>query len=182
MMFQVSQLTFYQSLLFYQRKAIKSSCVLTSLCFVGNEPQWLCLLMLSIHLLHFDETWPPCARCASGGGGEGVCPPCPSTLLLHFFNQRQKKAVFWPVCQQRPAATPLQQRPTLPPPLRCSRQIKNKNPCKSGGEATITHTHSLMSAALTRLLSSLFPCLLFISSANFFCCCSEVTSRNRQSD
>lgn len=48
-------------------------------------------------------------------GGEGVCPPCPSTLLLHFFNQRQKKAVFWPVCQQRPAATPLQQQPTLPP-------------------------------------------------------------------
>lgn len=43
MMFQVSQLNFYQSLLFYQRKAIKSSYVLTSLCFVGNEPQWLCL-------------------------------------------------------------------------------------------------------------------------------------------
>lgn len=43
MMFQVSQLNFYQSLLFYQRKAIKSSCVLTSLCFVGNGPRWLCL-------------------------------------------------------------------------------------------------------------------------------------------
>lgn len=40
--------------------------------------------------------------------GEGVCPLCPSTLLLHFFNQQQKKALFWPVCQQCPASTPLQ--------------------------------------------------------------------------
>lgn len=88
-----------------------------------------------------------------------------STLLLHFFNQREKKALFWPVCQRRPATTPLQPQPTLSP-LRCNRQIKKKNSpsWKSGDGRSHLLPHVLSTYPPPFLL---FPCLLFISSCFF---------------
>lgn len=109
--FRFSELNFYRSL-FYEKKAIKSSCVLTSLCPFGYTSSWLLLYavnMLVAYLWNVTTLWLIwCCLWWVCVTGEGVCPLCPSTLLLHFFNQQQKKALFWPVCQQCPASTPLQ--------------------------------------------------------------------------
>lgn len=107
--------------------------------------------------------WPP---------AEGVRPPYPATLMLHFFNQWEKKAIFWPVCQRRPATTPLQQQPTLSL-LRCNRQIKKKkrttpppaNPEERRRSLALTASRLWHSPTS---FSFLFPCLLFISFALFF--------------
>lgn len=149
--------------------------IITVLSEESNKRKVLCLNVFVCFLeinLWCSHSALAAASCWSGSGpwppGEGVRPPCPSTLLLHFFNQREKKAIFWPVCQRRPAATPLQPQPTLSPP-RCNRQIKKKKnspSCKSGGEATIARTYCLTSAALTHLL--FFS--LSLPIVHFLCC------------
>lgn len=68
----------------------------------------------------------------------------PPPFLLHFFNQQQKKDIFWVVCQQCPATTPLQLQPTLSP-IRCNCQIKTLQISKR----TDVHSHSLLHVLTT---------------------------------
>lgn len=93
-----------------------------------------------------------------------------STLLLHFFNQREKKALFWPVCQRRPATTPLQPQPTLSP-LRCNRQIKKKkSPSWKSGDGRshlLPHVLSINPPPFSSLSLPIVHFLLFFSPPSF---------------
>lgn len=144
MMFQVSQLNFYQSLLFYQRKAIKSSCVLTSLCFVGNEPRWLCLgcsqytcciLMKRDHPVT-DELL-PVVRAAVKACVRRVPPPFCCTSLI---SGRRKPYFGLSVS----SVLPRRHYSSSPrfPLLRCNRQIKKQKSLQIRRRGD-DHSHSL---------------------------------------
>lgn len=140
-----------------ERNKRKVICLNFFVCFLENKP-----LMLSLDI----------SRCLPMGWKQSVTAGRrrSSTLLLHFFNQREKKALFWPVRQRRPATTPLQPQPTLSP-LRCNRQIKKKKEFpllqirRRGDGRSHLPPHVLSTQPPPVLL---FPRLLFISSSVFF--------------
>lgn len=93
--------------------------------------------------------------------------------LVHYFNQQQKKAVFGPVCQRRPPATPLQPLPMLSP-LWCKCQITFQ--IRRSG----VHLRSLLHILTTHLLCFIpFPSPI-VHFLFFFLFLSKVCSRKPQ--
>lgn len=90
---------------------------------------WCCRFSLNVAKVSLV----PCGGCLRLVRSSILC--LPSTLLLHVFNQQQKKAIFWPVCQRCPPAdATTAMAHAFPSPM----QVPDKKPVNQEDGASLT--------------------------------------------